>query len=373
MRNGFTTGSCAAAAAKAATLMLLGGCEIPKIQIMTPAGVLYETEINVIERKAGLVSCSVQKDAGDDPDITNHADIVATVSIMDTKYKGVVIKGGKGVGVVTRPGLDQPVGEAAINSVPRKMITQEVNSIKEAYDFDVDLLVEIAVPQGEELAKKTFNPRLGIEGGISIIGTSGIVEPMSTKAVLDTITVSLRQKKAEGKTIAVISPGNYGVDYLKNTYDYDLDMAVKCANYIGDAVDICKELGFEKMLLVGHMGKLVKVSGGIMNTHSKIADARMELMAVAAHKAGMTPLQIDEILDCLTTEQAYATVVKAGKEKEVSSYLMERILYHLQKRAGEALAVECLMYTIDFGKIGATKMAEEWIEVAKQEEADGKC
>lgn len=166
------------------------------------------------------------------------------------------------------------------------------------------------MPEGENLAAQTFNPRLGIKGGISILGTSGIVEPMSDKALLDTIAVELKQKRAEGHSIVAISPGNYGLEFMKRTYGYDLERSVKCSNFIGQTIDMVKEIGFSKMLLTGHIGKLIKVSGGIMNTHSKEADCRMELLAAAAIRAGAEVTLLREILDCIGTEDAVDRIKK---------------------------------------------------------------
>ena len=189
MRYGFTTGSCAAAAAKAAAYMLITGREKRSITIETPKGIPYTTELMDIYREEKKVRCAVKKDGGDDPDITTGAFICASVSYGSKEEATIEIDGGSGVGRVTKPGLDQPMGNAAINSVPRKMIEKEVREVCELLDYKGSLMVEISIPQGEELAIQTFNPRLGIIGGISILGTSGIVEPMSSQALLDTIRV----------------------------------------------------------------------------------------------------------------------------------------------------------------------------------------
>ena len=258
MRYGFTTGSCAAAAAKAAAYMLLSGNEKKQITIETPKGILFDAVIVDIARAENAVSCGVVKDGGDDPDITTGAHICAKVGFAHTDGEQlqesgqpyIDIKGGTGVGRVTKPGLDQPVGNAAINHVPREMIEKEVLEVCRLFDYRGGLDVEISVPQGEELAEKTFNPRLGIIGGISILGTSGIVEPMSSQALLDTIRVELQQKYAQGMTIAAVSPGNYGLDFMKRAYGYDLDASVKCSNFIGDTIDMAIDIGFERMLLV---------------------------------------------------------------------------------------------------------------------------
>lgn len=282
MRYGFTTGSCAAAASKAAAYMLLTGKAKNKITIQTPKGIAYTADITDIKRSENEVSCAVIKDGGDDPDVTTGAYIYASVRILhsDTsalckKRQDLVIiniDGGDGVGRVTKPGLDQPVGNAAINHVPREMIEKEVREVCELLDFKGTLDITISVPKGKELAKKTFNPRLGIVDGISILGTSGIVEPMSSQALIDTIRVELRQRYSFGYDYVVVAPGNYGLDFMKESYGYDLDRSVKCSNFIGETIDMAADMGFKRMLLTGHIGKLIKVAGGIMNTHSREAD-----------------------------------------------------------------------------------------------------
>ena len=361
LRSGFTTGSCAAAAAKAAAWMLLAGTEKSNISIITPKGAAFDAEILEIKRTADSVKCAVRKDGGDDPDVTTGALIFAEVSLSDEN--GIRLDGGEGVGRVTRPGLDQPVGEAAINSVPRAMIKQEVAQVAEAYGYDGGFDVIISVPGGDAIAARTFNPRLGIEGGISIIGTSGVVEPMSEQAILDTIRVELRQQKAEGCKAAFISPGNYGLDFMKETYGMDLDRSVKCSNYIGLSVDMIKELGFESMLLTGHAGKLVKVAGGIMNTHSREADCRMEIIAAAAAKEGADTGLILGILECLTTEEAFAKLREADSQlaERTAERLMSGILASLRRRSGGGLHIECIMYTKENGLIAASDGAEEMI------------
>lgn len=364
MRSGFTTGSCSAAAAKAAAFMLLSGMRKETIEIDTPAGVKYAPVIEDIRMAPDRVSCAVRKDAGDDPDVTNGALICAEVRVVDGDPGEIVITGGRGVGRVTRPGLDQALGSAAINSVPRQMITKEVREVMAFFDYAGALQVEISVPDGEALAEKTFNPRLGIEGGISIIGTTGIVEPMSTRAILETIRVELTQRKAMGDPVAVVSPGNYGLAFMKERYGYDLDCAVKCANYIGDTIDMAAEAGFTKLLLCGHAGKLVKVAGGIMNTHSREADCRMELMAAAAARCGATTETILRILDALTTEEACVILQEAGLLTACFSILTDRIGFYLDKRAAGRLETACIVYTNTYGWMGETGAASALIAEA---------
>lgn len=372
MRYGFTTGSCAAAAAKAAAYMLLSGRKKTEITIETPKGIPYTAQILEISRSEREVSCAVEKDGGDDPDITSGALIFAKVANEEnelSRHAQVIIDGGPGVGRVTKPGLDQPVGNAAINHVPREMIEREVLQVCQVMDYRGTLFVEISVPEGEKLAEKTFNPRLGIVGGISILGTSGIVEPMSTQAILDTICVELRQQRALGREEVVISPGNYGLDFLKNTYHYDLDKSVKCSNFIGLTIDMAVEEGFKRLLLAGHIGKLIKVAGGIMNTHSREADCRMELLTAFAVKCGVNAENARKILECVTTEEAVRILQECGKRQEVMDYAMERILFYLDKRAQGKLAIECIMYANEFGALAKSKEAEAWFTLLAQEAA----
>lgn len=373
MRYGFTTGSCAAAAAKAAAYMLLTGRRKHEITITTPKGILYHAKIEEIRCTEYSVRCAVRKDGGDDPDITTGTLIFAEVSVQEkVKEQGeprIFITGGEGVGTVTRPGLDQPVGSAAINHVPRKMITREVEEVCALTDYAGSLLVEISVQGGEELAQKTFNPRLGIVGGISILGTTGIVEPMSSQALLDTIHVELKQKREEGYRFAAISPGNYGLEYMKRAYGFDLDRSVKCSNFIGKTMDMVGELGFEAVLLTGHIGKLVKLSGGIMDTHSREADARMELLMAAAYRAGCAPDTLGKILDCLVTEEALSYIAKDGCLAATMAVLMEKILFYLRKRVKENLRVECILYANGYGELARSDGAVELLEQIRQEEA----
>ena len=366
MRYGFTTGSCAAAASKAASYMLLTGKLKEKITIETPKGIPYMAQVVDIYRSEWEVSCAVEKDGGDDPDITTGTLIYAKVSYLKENLaeyqEQIVIEGGIGVGRVTKPGLDQAVGHAAINHVPREMITKEVLEVCKLLDYQGKLYVEISVPQGEELAKQTFNPKLGIIGGISILGTSGIVEPMSNQAILDTIRVELKQRKAMGVQMVAVTPGNYGMDFMKKTYGYDLDQSVKCSNFIGDTIDMAVELGFKKFLLTGHIGKLIKVAGGMMNTHSKEGDCRMELLAAFAIKEQVMLPILHQLLECVTTEEAVRILNEAGKAEAVLKAAMERISYYLNKRGKGKIQIECIMYANEFGELARSKGALELLE-----------
>ncbi|MGN0343313.1 MAG: cobalt-precorrin-5B (C(1))-methyltransferase CbiD [Roseburia sp.] len=387
MRYGFTTGSCAAAAAKAAAYMLLLGKEKKEISIDTPKGIVYHADVEEISRSEHAVSCAVRKDAGDDPDVTHGALVYAKVTDrvpenlethenlskdrLDVECSWetqILIEGGVGIGRVTKPGLDQPVGNAAINRVPRSMIRKEVEEVCQLADYRGSLYVEISIPQGVELAKKTFNPRLGIVGGISVLGTTGIVEPMSMQALLAAIATELRMKRACGATAIAISPGNYGQDFLQQTFGYDLDRSVKCSNFIGDTIDMAAEQGFQQILLLGHIGKLIKVSGGIMNTHSKEGDCRMELLAAAGIRQKVPVDVLEEILGCVSTEAALEVLERCQKRQPVMEDVMEHIMFYLNKRAAGRLEIHCITYSTELGELAASPGAHGLLQRLTDEE-----
>lgn len=360
LRFGYTTGSCAAAAAKAAAWMLLTGQKKEEISLITPKGVALTLPVLDITMKQNRVSCAIRKDSGDDPDVTNgtliYAEITAKVE------PGIAIDGGFGVGRVTKKGLDQPVGNAAINSVPRQMIRENLEEILTLTDTKQGLNVVISVPEGEKLAKQTFNPRLGIVGGISILGTTGIVEPMSEKALVDTIRVELKQRRANGDEYVLLTPGNYGCDFIRAGLALNPEQAVQTSNFIGQTLDICRELGFRGALLVGHIGKLVKIAGGMMNTHSKYGDCRMEILAAHAGIAGLSPEKIGEILDCVACDDALRTIMDAGCFEKTMTGLTERILFHLRHRAGEDVEIGTILFSKEYGLLAKSDNAMELID-----------
>ena len=360
LRLGYTTGSCAAAAAKAAAWMLLGGRKKQTIALQTPKGIALNLEVLEIRMEPDCVSCAIRKDSGDDPDVTHGALIFASVRRIDAP--DIVIDGGVGVGRVTKRGLDQPVGAAAINSVPRQMIRENLEEVCRAFDYPGGLSAEIRVPGGEQLARRTFNPRLGITGGISILGTTGIVEPMSEQALIDTIRVELRQRRANGADYVLLTPGNYGCDFIRAGLNLRPEWAVQTSNFIGQSLDICRELGFRGALLVGHIGKLVKVGGGMLNTHSKYGDCRMEILAAHAGKAGLSPEKIGEILDCVACDDALRILQEAGCREKALDSLNERILFHLHHRAGENLELGTILFSKEYGLLAQSANALDLIE-----------
>ena len=363
LRLGYTTGSCAAAASKAAAIMLLTGKEVSQIRLLTPKGLELELEVEDITIEKDAVSCAIRKDSGDDPDVTHGALVYSRVSFADDS--GVHIDGGIGVGRVTKPGLDQPVGNAAINSTPRRMIRENLEEVMEMTAYDGGLDVMISIPKGEELARKTFNPRLGIEGGISVIGTTGIVEPMSEKALTDTIMVELRQKRELGYEYALLTPGNYGSDFIRDGLGLDPEWAVQTSNYIGDSIDMCVKLGFKGALLIGHIGKLVKIAGNMMNTHSKYGDCRMEILGSAAAAFGVRPETAEYILGCAACDEAVRVLREEGIDRETLDLVSSRIEHNLDSRAfkaceeGQEFETGAIMFSKEYGLLGKTSGAEE--------------
>ena len=363
LRYGYTTGSCAAAASKAAAAMLLSGKEISYVELHTPKGIDLRLEVLDISREDNAVSCAIQKDGGDDPDVTNGILIYAKVSREPADEAQIIIDGGIGVGRVTKPGLEQPVGAAAINKVPRQMIRENLEAVCEQYHYHGKLSVVISIPSGVELAAKTFNPRLGIVGGISVLGTSGIVEPMSEQALIDTIRVEMRQKLANGMEYLLVVPGNYGIDCL-DQYGHGLQLedAVKCSNFVGEALDAAVEFGAKGVLLVGHIGKFIKLAGGIMNTHSHNADARMELLTVHAALLGAPVELLQKMMECVTTDDALKYLKEADLMEPVMERIMEKMEFYVNQRAQHQLELGVITFSNVFGILGQTKNVPDLVK-----------
>ncbi|MBR4437333.1 MAG: cobalamin biosynthesis protein CbiD, partial [Spirochaetales bacterium] len=324
LRRGYTTGSCAAAAAKSAAVMLLAGRRLDSVHLVTPFGIELDLPLQEIVTDERFVSCGIVKDSGDDPDVTDGITVYARVEKTDLPYT-IEIDGGEGIGRVTKPGLDQGVGSAAINSTPRRMITEELQQVCEDNRYTGGLKVIISAPAGNEIAKRTFNSRLGVVGGISILGTTGIVEPMSEEALIDSIALEIRQRKALGDKRLILTPGNCGADFLKSVYEIDSDKIVKCSIYVGKALEAAIDAGFSQVLLAGHLGKFVKLSGGIMNTHSKEGDCRAELMASAALLGGASAGTAQAMFGCVTTDEMLRILEKEGVLDSTMTALKARI------------------------------------------------
>lgn len=361
LRLGYTTGSCAAAAAKAAAWMLLTGRRRERISLKTPKGIELELTVREIELGTDSVSCAIEKDGGDDPDVTGGALILARVT--RTGGRDVTVDGGQGVGRVTKRGLDQPVGSAAINSIPRRMILENVEEVRRLTGCRDGLSVVISVPEGEALAKKTFNPRLGIVGGISILGTTGIVEPMSERALVDSIRVELHQRRVYGAQYVLLTPGNYGCEFIRDGLGLDPGEAVQTSNFIGDSLDLCQELGFRGVLLVGHIGKLVKLAGGMFNTHSKYGDCRMDILAGQAALCGVSPGGAAEILNCVACDDALRVLEEEGIRAQTMERLTGRVQHYLALRAGEGMETGAVVFSKAYGTLGRTENTDRLLKI----------
>lgn len=362
LRCGFTTGTCAAAASAGAARMLLSGKVIENITVITPSGNSVTVGLTDIKKENDYVSCAVQKDSGDDPDVTDKILVYSTVSY---EKSGITVDGGEGVGRVTKKGLKQQIGEAAINPVPRKMIEEQLKTAASDYSYDGGLKAVISVPMGIQIAKKTFNPRLGIEGGISILGTTGIVEPMSEQALIDTISVELDVRKAQNEEFIIVTPGNYGQDFLRDNLGIAVDKCVKCSNFIGDTIDMCIEKGFKSMLLVGHIGKLSKLGCTIYNTHSRYADGRMEAFALCAALCGAEKEVLENILGCITTDAALEILKKEGIFDETIKMLEKRIDRSLKLRAKGSIEIGMITFSEEYGILCKTENADNMLEKLK--------
>lgn len=413
LRLGITTGTCSAAAAQAAAMQLLLGVESHAVTLRTPKGMTVSVPVYLLESDSRKSSYKVVKDSGDDPDVTNGTDVCVTVeyaqqstreksnrsagtsgdkkpngsveiggnagsdgiveaSIQSSKngsqdrsraftsgsYPYLTLDGGMGIGRVTKEGLEQAVGQAAINRVPRQMIFDAVADVCEKANVCEPLHITVWMPEGETLAKRTFNPKLGIEGGLSVLGTSGILEPMSEQAIVATIETEIRQLHAVGEEKVLVTPGNYGQAYASEYLGLDLAKSVKSSNYIGDTIDLAISYGMKDFLLVGNIGKLVKLAAGIFNTHSKVADGRGEIFAVHAAMAGAEAKVVQEIYDCINTDRMLDVLEREGLREAVMQSILAAIEKHVAGRVGDTMRFGVIVFSEKYGYLGQTSDAE---------------
>ena len=359
LRRGWTTGTCAAAAAEAAALLLLTGRAPAELRLETPGGLTFTLPVEQPHLDGDAAVCTVRKDAGDDPDITNGVGISAAVR---STSEGVTIDGGAGVGRVTRPGLAMPVGAAAINPGPRAQITAALERAAHSCGYTGGFSVIISAENGEELAKQTYNGHLGVVGGLSILGTSGIVEPMSEKALVDTILLELDSLYAGGQRTAFLCPGNYGADFARDTLGLDLEKAVKCSNFIGEALDHAVFRGFDDILLVGHAGKLVKLAASVMNTHSSVADGRQEIFTAHAALCGAGRDTLEGLMQSISVDACIELLDRENLREPVLARIESEIEKRLALRLRGRGHVEFILFTAKYGILaqspGATALCE---------------
>lgn len=340
MKKGFTTGTCAQAAAKAAAAMLTTGKLLKKVRIETPSGTSLNLNLIGQKIKKYSASCAVVKDSGDDPDITNGVKIYAEVRL--SARRGVTIVGGCGVGRVTKPGLAVGVGEYAINPVPLQMINKEVSAF---LPQGKGLEVIISVPEGKELARQTFNPRLGVIGGISIIGTSGIVVPKSLDAYKASLSLQLDVLKATKHKKAVLVLGYVGERFAKEVLKIDDDSIIKIGDHVGFMLKECFKKKIKEVLLIGHIGKLVKISKGQFNTHSKFGDNRIDTIAAYAKACGAKKEVVEELLKQATAEAAIDILRKNGLMK-IFEMIAQKIAISIKEFLGERAGVKCILLSL---------------------------
>lgn len=382
LRLGITTGTCSAAAAQAAAMQLLLGVESHAVTLRTPKGMTVSVPVYLLESDSRKASYKVVKDSGDDPDVTNGTDVCVTVEYVKQRvceqkdgsqdrscaftsesFPYLTLDGGIGIGRVTKEGLGQAVGQAAINHVPRQMIFAAVGDVCEKANVCEPLHITVWMPEGETLAKRTFNPKLGIEGGLSILGTSGILEPMSEQAIVATIETEIRQLHAVGEEKVLVTPGNYGQAYASEYLGLDLAKSVKSSNYIGDTIDLAISYGMKDFLLVGNIGKLVKLAAGIFNTHSKVADGRGEIFAVHAAMAGAGANVVQEIYNCINTDRMLDVLEREGLRKPVMQSILAAIEKHVAGRIGDAMRFGVIVFSEKYGYLGQTSDADKVLDV----------
>lgn len=382
LRLGITTGTCSAAAAQAAAMQLLLGVESHAVTLRTPKGMTVSVPVYLLESDSRKASYKVVKDSGDDPDVTNGTDVCVTVEFVKQRvceqkdgsqdrscaftsesFPYLTLDGGIGIGRVTKEGLEQAVGQAAINHVPRQMIFDAVADVCEKANVCEPLHITVWMPEGETLAKRTFNPKLGIEGGLSILGTSGILEPMSEQAIVATIETEIRQLHAVGEEKVLVTPGNYGQAYASEYLGLDLAKSVKSSNYIGDTIDLAISYGMKDFLLVGNIGKLVKLAAGIFNTHSKVADGRGEIFAVHAAMAGAGANVVQEIYNCINTDRMLDVVEREGLREAVMQSILAAIEKHVAGRVGDTMQFGVIVFSEKYGYLGQTSDADNVLDV----------
>ena len=363
LRCGYTTGTCAALGAAGAARLLLTGHAPESVGLRTPKGIVVEVAPQFCRLTADGAACAIVKDGGDDIDATTGLPVIAAVTLLPGAPRTVTIDGGAGVGRVTKPGLDQPVGAAAINRVPRQMITEALLREADAVGYGGGFAVVISIEGGEAAAKRTFNPHLGVEGGLSVLGTSGIVEPMSQQALLDTLQIEIHQAALKSRRL-ILAPGNYGLDYLAANYPALHEIpVVKISNFIGEALDMAAAEHSAQVLLVGHVGKLVKLAGGIMNTHSRCADCRTELFCAHAALCGADAATCRTLMDAATTDACLDILDAAQLREPVMASLLTAIQTHLDRRAAGAFKVGAVLFSNRNGPLGQTKTADTLLKL----------
>lgn len=352
LRSGITTGASAAAAAQAAVLMLFRREEILSAKVTNPQGREIVVPVKTVVLLQDSAAATVIKDGGDDPDITSGLEIIATVTKGPV---GIVITGGLGVGTVTRPGLQIPVGEPAINPVPREMIT---SAVAPYLPEGTGVCIEVSVPGGAEAARRTLNPKLGITGGISILGTTGIVEPMSEEAFKRSLVPQITMAKAHGHTTVCLTPGRLGERWAAEILGIPPEAVVQMSNFVGYMLNACVEQGIKNVILTGHHSKLTKVAAGCFHTHNKVSDARLETLAAYAGLLGADHRVIRELLAANTSEGALE-ILRAHKVLGVMPLIAAKAASRAMEHVFGDLRVGTVLFTMSGEILAADANAVE--------------
>lgn len=355
LRKGYTTGSCATAAAKVAALMVLRQHVIRQISIVTPSGVTLCLNVESPHIEGEQAVAAIRKDGGDDVDATHGMLIFARVTLNSSGT--IVLSGGEGVGTVTRKGVGLPVGSAAINRTPRQTIEA---AVREVIGPARGAEVHIFAPEGEARAQKTYNARLGILGGISIIGTTGIVTPMSEESWKRSLSLELEIKRAAGLERVVLVPGNHGERFVREQLAIDGDIVVTMSNFVGYMIEEAVRLGFQHIVLVGHPGKLIKIAAGVFHTHSHIADARMETLVAHLALQGAPRALLALISECDTTEAAMEHIEAFGFQ-HIYSHLAKRIcqrVLQMLRFTKNPPVCDAIMFSFDNQVLGSNRPVE---------------
>ncbi len=381
MRFGYTTGSCATAAAKAAAIGLFTGNIPDEVEINTPASVKLRLKIHHRQLSANEAACAVQKDAGDDPDVTNGCYVHAKV--MRNFAQTIEIDGGEGVGRVTKPGLQVPVGHAAINPVPRRMIE---GAVKEVIGNGCGLKIVISVPEGKVLGEKTFNPKLGIVGGISIIGTTGIVRPMSEDAFKTSLLCGLDIAQGIGYETVVLVPGSLGERSTLNLFDIPKDQVIQISNFVGFMLTAAGQRNFKRIILAGHPGKLAKLLRGDFQTHSAVSkpanDILIDIIEQQVQNGGQEsgvggqktetrlPNSMLNQLKEISTIEGIIELLKEYKYLSLMNKVAEKVEtkvleFYRDKQPFPTLEVGVILFDMKGSIIGISNSAQTWLNVTK--------
>ncbi|HEY7367921.1 MAG TPA: cobalt-precorrin-5B (C(1))-methyltransferase [Nitrosopumilaceae archaeon] len=348
LRTGFTTGTASAASSKAAILSIINQKMIKSVDVTLPKGDSIPIKIHACEFGKSKARCSVIKDGGDDPDVTHSAEIVVELSLTPNVSQ-IEIEGGEGVGVVTKPGLGLELNKPAINPTPKKMIIENVNEIAKDLLQKNGIRIVISVPKGKELALKTDNPRLGILGGISILGTSGIVIPYSTASFAAAIRQSLDVSMAMGNDTVVLSTGGRSEEFAKKIVELPEHSFVQMGDFSGYTIQQCAKKKIKKAYVVGFIGKLAKMAAGVKQTHVKGSKVDMKLLAEIAQSCNADFKTVEQIRKANTARHVQEIVIE-NKVDGFFDKVCNLVYKHMRAHSEQQVPIDVILFDFD-GKV----------------------